>query len=185
MIVAITGTPGTGKTSVANILRKKDYKVIDLNKVALKNNFLQGVDERRDTKIVDIDALDEYVKKNIKTKDIVFIESHLSHLLKCINKVVVLRCRPKELMNRLSEKGWNNDKIGENIDAEILDVILCEAVDLHDEGNVFEIDTTDKTISKVSSSIVEMVDSEFRDIKKYKVGSVDWSDEIFKRFENR
>ena len=44
MIVALTGTPGIGKTSVSKILEKNFY-VIDLNKIATDKNFIIGIDK--------------------------------------------------------------------------------------------------------------------------------------------
>ena len=46
MIIAITGTPGTGKTSISKVLQENNYEVVDLNKVACENNFLIGKDEK-------------------------------------------------------------------------------------------------------------------------------------------
>ena len=106
MIVALTGTPGTGKTSVSKILEKNSFKVVDLNKLACEKDFLIGSDKKRDSKIVDVDKVEEFVRENFVRKDIVFIEGHLSHLLKNVDKVIVLRCHPHELKNNLSERGW-------------------------------------------------------------------------------
>ena len=58
MIIAITGTPGTGKTSISKILVKNDFEVIDLNRIALENKFLISKDEERDSWIVDTDRND-------------------------------------------------------------------------------------------------------------------------------
>ena len=73
MIIALTGTPGTGKTSVSKVLHDKGFEVVDLNKVALDKDFLFGKDEKRDSEIVDVERFDEYVKKNYSGKDFVFI----------------------------------------------------------------------------------------------------------------
>ena len=70
----------------------------------------------------------------------------------------------------------------ENIEAETIDVILCETVELHPEENIFEIDTTNKNIKSVLSSIVEIVKSNFEPTKKYKIGKIDWSEEILNDF---
>ena len=67
MIVAITGTPGTGKTTVGDILKKKGFTVIDLKQEAIDNNFILGLDKERNSKIVDVERLDEHIgtfKKN-------------------------------------------------------------------------------------------------------------------------
>ena len=154
MFIAITGTPGIGKSSVSYVLRKDDFEVVNLFKIAVDNGFLLGDDKERGSKIIDIGRLDYYVKENYSVKDIVFVESHLSHLLKCVDKVIVFRCHPDELKMRLSNKGWKEAKIKENIQAEILDVILCETVDIHPWENIFEIDTTSKSVEVVAINIV-------------------------------
>jgi broad-specificity NMP kinase len=64
------------------------------------------------------------------------------------------------------------------VEAEILDVILCETVELHPEENIFEIDTTNENIDSVLNSIIDIVKSNFEQIKKYKIGKIDWSEEI-------
>ena len=70
----------------------------------------------------------------------------------------------------------------ENIEAEVLDIILCETVEIHSDEDVFEIDTTDKSVDSVADSIVEIAKNEFKNMKKYNIGSIDWSKEILKDF---
>ena len=182
MIVALTGTPGIGKTSVANILKEKGYDVVDITKIASENDFFVGVDERRDSKIVDVDVLNKYVEENYKDADIVFVDGHLSHLLRCVDKVIVLRCHPDALRKRLSKKGWSEEKIKENLEAEILDVILCEAVEAHSEKDIFELNTTGNTVDSVASQVMEIIKEGFKNMKKYNIGDIDWSEEILKDF---
>jgi adenylate kinase len=178
MLVALTGTPGTGKTTVSNLLRKEGYKIVKLKELAVEKDFVTGID--KGTKIVDIEALNNYVNQRYKGEDIVFIEGHLSHLLDAVDKVIVLRCHPTCLKRRLESKRWNQGKIKENVDAETLDVILCEAAEIHPERNIFEIDTTGKKTHETLMSIVEIVKNNFRPLKKYNIGKIDWSEEILK-----
>ena len=70
----------------------------------------------------------------------------------------------------------------EREEREALDVILCEAVEYFPEDSIFEIDTSNKTIESISESIVEIIKSNFKPIKKYNIGKIDWSEEIFKDF---
>ena len=182
MIVALSGTPGTGKTSVSNLLKEKEYAVISINEVAFENNFVVGIDEKRDSKIIDIDKVNDYIKEHYKTTDITIIEGHSSHLLKDVDKVIILRCHPTELKKRLKSKGWKNDKIKENVEAETIDVILCEATEVHPANHLFEIDTTHKKIESIASSIIEILNNSFEPRTKYNIGTIDWSEEILKEF---
>jgi len=180
MIIAITGTPGTGKTTVASILKKKGFIVVDLKQVAFDKNFISGIDKVRNSSIVDIKKLDRYIKKKFFGENIVFVEGHIAHLLNCIDKIIILRLHPLKLKEILANRDWKKDKIRENIEAEILDIILCEAVDIHTEKNCFEIDGTKRSINNIVNCILELVEYKFKNIKKYKIGKIDWSDEILK-----
>jgi adenylate kinase len=182
MWVALTGTPGTGKTTVATLLRKKGYTIVDINKLAIKEDFVVGTDKKRHCKLIDVNNINKYIQKNFKRKDLVFFEGHVAHLLKAMDKIIILRCHPKELYTHLLKKKWSHKKIQENIEAEILDIILCEAVEQHLKKNIFEIDTTRKTPKNVVSSILEIVQKKFRPTKPYSIGQIDWSEEILKKF---
>jgi adenylate kinase len=146
MLIALTGTPGVGKTQCAAILGKKGHRIVDLNEMAISNDFIDGYDEERDSHIIDVQALDGFVQEEFRGSDVVF-EGHLSHLLS-VEMAVILRCNPLELKRRLTTKGWSECKILENVQAEILDVVKVEA---HDRlERVYEIDTTGRNPKEVA-----------------------------------
>ena len=178
MLVAISGTPGTGKTTVSKLLKKKGFSIVDLNELAVEKGFVTGIDVKRNSKIININGLNDYIEEYYNTSDIVFFDGHASHLLPIVDYIIILRCHPRKLKIRLKQKGWLQQKIKENVEAEALDVILCEAYELHSENNIFEIDTSNKSINSVLSSIIEIVESNFKPTKKYKIGKIDWSEEI-------
>ena len=126
MKTALTGTPGTGKTTIGKILRDRyGLKVVDLNEVIRAHQYYAGRDENRDCLIVDLEAL----KAHPFSEDLV-LEGHLSHNL-LVDRVIVLRTNPVALRRRLQQKAFSDKKINENVEAEILDVILVEAFAQH------------------------------------------------------
>jgi len=181
MWVALTGTPGTGKTTVAALLRKKGYTVIDLNRLAIREGCVAGIDRERKCRLVDISKINASVRTHFDRTVLVFFEGHIAHLLKVMDRVVILRCHPSILYQHLLKKKWGAKKIQENIEAELLDIILCEAVDIHRKTSIFEIDTTRKTPTAVTASVLEIVKNNFRPIKQYRIGQIDWSEEILNR----
>lgn len=73
MVIFISGTPCTGKTTVASELN--DYlsnngfnsKFIKINDFALENNLVLGEDPDKFYKVIDIDKLNDCLNKEIKT----------------------------------------------------------------------------------------------------------------------
>jgi adenylate kinase len=180
MRVALSGTPGTGKTSVATVLKDQGYTVVHLHRFAKENHCIAGVDKKRHSQLIDMVKLDKAIQKNFHSDALVFFDGHIGHLLKSMEKVILLRCHPKELEKRLLKKKWIAKKRNENIEAEILDVILCEAVERHPSEDIFEIDTTKRTVEDIATIIVTIVNKNFQPTRTYSIGRIDWSEEILK-----
>jgi adenylate kinase len=178
MRVALTGTPGTGKTSAASLLQNKGYQIIDLNKVAIDKGFIVGIDKQRKSKLIDVELIDSYIAKKINGTTHIFVEGHASHLLNTMQRVIILRCHPHVLHTRLIKKRWGEQKMQENELAETLDIILCESVEKYPKEHLFEIDTTKKTIEEVVAAILEILHHGFSPIKKYNIGKIDWSEDV-------
>ncbi|WP_336359348.1 adenylate kinase family protein [Haladaptatus sp. ZSTT2] len=148
MRVVVTGTPGTGKTTATTLI-DTDLDVIHLNHVIRDEDGLYSeVDEERDSLVADLDAVREW----LGDRDDVLVDSHLAHHLTA-DKVIVLRCHPDQLEQRLLERGETAQKARENAESEALDVILSEAVNEHGLEAVYEIDTTDRTPEAVAAAI--------------------------------
>ena len=169
MIVAITGTPGTGKSSSCDVLAKRGYVVVDLDEIARREGLIVGRDEKRDTDEVDIDALREGLRIPAK---VAFLKGHYSHRMD-VNLAVVLRCRPSALRARLEARGWPAEKVRENVEAEAIDVILQEAVARL--PFVFEVDTTNATPEETVEAILAILRGK---TKGHEPGSVDWASEV-------
>jgi adenylate kinase len=149
--VALTGTPGTGKTTASDLL---DGAVVHLNDAVKSAGLWSERDADRDSLVVDETAVREW----LGDWDGV-LESHLAHRFDA-DLVVVLRCRPDVLETRLIERGEPPAKARENAESEALDVILSEAVERYGVERVHEIDTTDRTPEEVAAEIRAAIDGE-------------------------
>lgn len=181
MIILITGTPGVGKTTVSFILAEKlNAHLININELVDEKHLYTGIDEERGYKIVDLDALfneiDDIIGKISNFHKHIIIEGHLSHLFGKSDVVIVLRANPDILRKRMKTKGWKEDKIRENIEAEIIDVCSYESFEIHRE-KVNEIDASDIPPEKVVDLIIDVINGD----KKFPIGSIDFL-EYLKKF---
>jgi Predicted nucleotide kinase (related to CMP and AMP kinases) len=94
MMTGITGTPGTGKTSIAAELERRGHTVVRLADTV--RPYIIEEDCARQTLVVDVDLWAE----EFEPIDGI-VEGHLAHLLPC-DRVVVLRCRPDVLPSVLA-----------------------------------------------------------------------------------
>ena len=167
--IFITGTPCTGKTTVAS---KLNGRVIKINDLARSHDFIMGVDEQKGYEIIDIEKLSDYLDEIIEnTQDLLIFEGHVSHLLDGADMVVVLRVRPEILEKRLEERNYSASKIRENLEAEALGVCSAESFDRYG-GKVHEIDVSDLGVDEVAGEIQKVIAGEVA----YPVGEVDFMD---------
>ncbi|MWG34024.1 AAA family ATPase [Halomarina oriensis] len=155
MRVAVTGTPGTGKTTAVERLDTRaggHAHVVHLNDVIREEGLHDGEDPDRASLYADFEALGEWLDEHAPGDDAVVVESHLAHHFDA-DRVVVLRCHPETLESRLRERGEPTETARENAEAEALDVILGEAVQRHGADAVYEIDTTDRSPDEVAEEV--------------------------------
>ncbi|MGM0372132.1 MAG: adenylate kinase family protein [Halobacteriota archaeon] len=166
MKVAVTGTPGTGKTTATNRI-ETDLEVVHLNEVIRNEGLHEGTDEERGSLVADFDAIDEY----LAGKSDFLVESHLAHHLD-VDRIVVLRCAPDVIESRLRERGEASASAQENAESEALDVILSEAVTAHGEDAVYEIETTEQTPEETARAIEAVIAGD----REPSAGTVDYTD---------
>ena len=185
-IIIISGTPGCGKTSVANKLSKFiDTKTISLNELAVSGDFSFDYDSERKTYIVDFQIFLPYVIKIIKKIKVnnprfLIIESHFSDIIpnKYIDYVFILRCDPDELAKRLKKKNYNLNKITENVQSEILGNCVNYLVQKKIKSPIYEIDTTNLNIESVAKTINDIIFVKI-DVENYYLGKIDWLEKLF------
>lgn len=176
-VIFISGTPCTGKTTVAANLNDYlsqngfDSKLIKINDFAIENDLVLGEDPDKFYKIIDIEGLNECLNDEIgQSRDnVLIVEGHLSHLCEGADKMIVLRLNPSILKDRLEERNYSSSKIQENLEAEALAVCSAEAYEIYgDEVN--EIDASGKSIEEIRDLILDIA----TDNLECPVGSIDY-----------
>lgn len=174
-ILIITGTPGVGKSSVSELLASRiDAESISLGALVEKEELHIEVDRKRDTIVADMKRLRERTEEIITNSvgDIV-VEGHYAVDIvrsEDVHLVFVLRRDPQELERVLRERLYGEEKVRENLAAEILDVCLHDAVNRCGVNNVCEVDITGRKVEDVVEEIVQILDGN----RECRVGLVDW-----------
>ena len=165
-IITVTGTPGTGKTVVARELAKRlNYDLLILNDFIRKKKLYEG--REHGSLIVPVNKLVKEFKR-IKNKKNMVVDGHLSHFLPS-DFCIVLRCDPHILEKRLKKKKWHEKKIRENIEAEILGIIISEAIANKKAKHVIELNATKKKPTELAKEAEKCIKTG----KNHMIG-VDW-----------
>jgi len=119
--LALTGTPGTGKTTIAALLSKEGFVVVTIEELAEIAGALDEVDPVDNAHPVDLDVLCDYLAETWEPapSSPILIDGHLSHHLPA-DAVVVLRCDPETLRGRLENRGYSAAKTEGNLEWELL-----------------------------------------------------------------
>jgi len=163
MMLGISGTPGCGKSTVAGVLASRGHRIVQVTDTVA--DYIIGDDDERDTQVVDVDAWAE----DFKPVDGI-VEGHMAHFLPC-DRLVLLRCRPDILSERLRLRGYHEEKVQENAEAEALDVILVEALENLPPEKILELDATSASPEELAVMIEEFMSGE----RPPSHGSFDWS----------
>lgn len=144
-VVVISGTPGTGKTSVAEKIKVAGYLTLDLFEFAKKYGCLEGKDEKRDSIIVNTEKLSEVLEEYLSAGyGIIVIEGHYTDIIpeQFVSRAYVLSAKVMDLQRRLNLRNYTEEKIEENIQAEIMQVCWTEALEAFGQNRVIKLEPT-------------------------------------------
>lgn len=160
MAIIITGNPGVGKHTigkkVSGILK---YKILDINKIAIESGYYEKNKESID---VDVKKLKTFLKNKIKKNSVII--GHLAPYVVSknqVNNVIILRKNPYKLVQIYKKRKYSSKKIAENLGSEILGVIAHDSIKKFGKNKSHQIDTTSKTISNISKTVLNAIDGKF------------------------
>ena len=167
-VIALTGSPGTGKSTLASRLQKEGLTIITLEEAAESVDAVSQFGELRE---VEIPKLAEWKWEGDSH---CLIDGHLSHHCP-IDAVIVLRCNPLELRNRLEQRtGYGPSKIESNVEWELISGVWADLIALHPHANVIEIDTTEHDVSMDSVLDFILNDEPSTSVEEFISDSIDW-----------
>jgi adenylate kinase len=186
-VIAISGIPGTGKSTIANALgRLLSAPVWNLGEIAEEHDLVDQDESGRDTKVVDTDALQDILREEIPRidGDWLVVEGHYADVTPAeyIVLAVVMRCKPDVLVRRLTARGYSEAKVRENVQAEILGDCTSYMLDLELGPRLIEVDTSDTTPEAVADVLLGIVRSPAK-AENYPPGNINWLQYLDERGE--
>jgi len=139
-----------------------------------REKLYSRIDRKRKTLVADIEKVSKKIDEIIhNTATDVIVEGHFAVDVvppEKISIVFVLRRDPEDLEKILKRRSYSEEKIKENVAAEILDVCLYNAIKVCGEDKVCEINVTSRNVEDVVQEIIKVINGE----EKCKIGIVDW-----------
>jgi len=181
-IIIVTGTPGTGKTSLCKYVtsRNRGWIHLELGKFAVSINAIIGYDSLMKTRVVDTSLLKKALRKYVSSlrkseKDFnLLIDGHYAAEVSPSNDVdycIVLRCRPDILWRRLRKiKRYSEEKARRNLESELTDYCYLAAKKYLRKAKIIQFDTTRVSIKKLYCRFMKCYKEDF----KCKGNEVDW-----------
>ncbi|KAJ7293378.1 AAA domain-containing protein [Mycena rebaudengoi] len=130
-VIIITGTPGTGKSTHAQLLVEESpvpLRHINVGEWVKEKGFYEEFDQEWQSYTVDEDKLLDELEPLVAAGGVI-LDWHTCDAFpeRWADLVVVLRCDHSQLWERLEKRNYALKKIQENNEAEIMQVVLEEA----------------------------------------------------------
>ncbi|KIJ68298.1 hypothetical protein HYDPIDRAFT_146219 [Hydnomerulius pinastri MD-312] len=144
-VIIITGTPGTGKSTHAQLLVQESsipLKHINVGEMVKDRGLHEGFDDEWQSYTVDEDKLLDELEP-LASEGGIILDWHTCDMFpeRWADLVVVLRCNHTVLWERLERRGYPLKKIQENNEAEIMGIVSDEARESYQPEIVVELDS--------------------------------------------
>ena len=154
LCIAISGTPGSGKTSLANLFDSEKVTVYSVKELAEEYDCIGEVDSTDGAQEIDIHRLaEEWENEDL---GLVIIEGHLSHFLD-LDAIIILRCNPIELEKRLAARGYPDQKIRANTEWELIAGNWSELLEFEIELPIIEFDSTSQNPEQILEKVTQWI----------------------------
>lgn len=155
--ILITGTPGTGKTSTAQLAAEKSsFKYVNVGDLVKQYECHEGKDGEFDAYILDEDKLCD-VMEPILAEGGCIVDFHSPEFFpeRWFELVLVLRTNTEVLFDRLESRGYSDKKRSENMECEIMEIVSEAAKESYAAEIVHELQSN--TVDELESNVDRVI----------------------------
>ena len=160
--ILITGTPGTGKSTLSQELAlRTSFNCINVGDLAKQEELFDGWDDKYDCHVLDEDrVVDEMEEQMANGGNIVDYHGCDFFPERWFDIVFVLRTNNTVLYERLEQRNYSEEKIKENVQCEIFQTLLEEARESYDINIVHELESNNPTdMERNLDQIIQWINS--------------------------
>ena len=142
-LIVVLGAPGSGKSTICRRLTESlGCRHVNAGDLARERGHILGRDEERDALILDEDGIRREISGILQREECLVVETISPYAVPPdeVILVVVVRCRPSILLERLRERGYSHLKIRENVEYEAIDGPLQDALEIADWDRIIQVD---------------------------------------------
>ncbi|KAG4401841.1 hypothetical protein GLYMA_02G076000v4 [Glycine max] len=156
--ILVTGTPGTGKTTMCTALAEAtQLRHINVGELVKEKNLHDGWDDELDCHVLNedlvCDELEDVMEEGGNIVDYHGCDFFPERWFDC---VVVLQTDNTVLYDRLSRRGYKDSKLSNNIECEIFQVLLEEAKESYSEEKLIAMKSDN--IEDISRNVATLTD---------------------------
>lgn len=160
----ITGTPGTGKTTLARLLEdqlnesisESKFEVISLGALINDNNLYKSWNAQFDVPEFDEDMVCDFIEADIRRGGKI-VDFHSSGFFPpdWFDYIVLLRATNTNIYDRLLARGYTEHKVQENVQCEIFQVCKDETEDSYPKDKIIELESN--TVEDMETNVQRIV----------------------------
>ncbi|ETW10163.1 hypothetical protein H310_00533 [Aphanomyces invadans] len=157
--ILVTGTPGTGKTTLCQLLAERtSLRNVNVGDLVKERDLHAGRDEAFDCFVLDEDKVVDEMDDMMSSPDGgIVVDFHTCDFFpeRWFDLVVVLRTDNTTLFDRLTQRGYTANKVTENVECEIMQVVLQDAHESYVPDIIQELPSV--TIADMESNVERII----------------------------
>ncbi len=175
--ILVLGVAGVGKTSFGRLLAENlGLKFVDVPELVKSKRLYSEYDPKAQAYVVDLRRVSAAAGSELKGRGGVISSIYAIKPRGVeVRYALVLRMKPTKLLKILRKRGYPDEKIRENVSAELIDQPLIEAVQKFGESRAIQLDVTDVDLGRLAEKAADAIKR--RRLKGMNM-RVDWISEL-------